>query len=245
MRHRSAEDTLPGWPPLVVTSGTLEALKWLGLILMVGDHINARLFNGTIPVLFELGRLALPLFVVVLAYNLARPEARRNGIYGRMLRRLAVFGTLASLPYMALGGLKFGWYPLNVLFTLVVIVSVTRLLDSDQFIARVAAGIVFIIGGGLVEFWWPAVLLGVATWSYVKRSAPASALLALLGCAALGFVNDNQWAMLAVPLIALATKVDVPMPRWARLFYWFYPLHLAVLSGIRVPMRQAGYLFLT
>lgn len=57
--------------PLHVPDGTVEALKWLALALMTGDHVNKYLFNGTLPFLFEAGRLALPIFVFVLAYNLA------------------------------------------------------------------------------------------------------------------------------------------------------------------------------
>ncbi|WP_010101405.1 TraX family protein [Verminephrobacter aporrectodeae] len=60
-------------PRLVVADGTCEGLKWLALALMTGDHVNKYLFNATLPVLFEAGRLALPIFVFVLACNLARP----------------------------------------------------------------------------------------------------------------------------------------------------------------------------
>nr|WEG85486.1 trbP [Escherichia coli] len=62
-------------PAMVIADGTIEALKWLALLAMTGDHVNKYLFNGTLPYLFEAGRLALPLFVFVLAYNLARPGA--------------------------------------------------------------------------------------------------------------------------------------------------------------------------
>jgi hypothetical protein len=51
--------------PLHVPNGTVEALKWLALALMTGDHVNKYLFNGTLPFLFEAGRLALPIFVFV------------------------------------------------------------------------------------------------------------------------------------------------------------------------------------
>lgn len=60
-------------PRLFVADGTVEGLKWLGLLLMTGDHVNKYLFNGTLPFLFEAGRLAMPIFVFVLAFNLARP----------------------------------------------------------------------------------------------------------------------------------------------------------------------------
>jgi len=74
---------------LRIPDGTVEALKWLALVLMTGDHVNKYLFNATLPVLFEAGRVALPLFVFVLAYNLARPGTLERGVYGRTMSRLA------------------------------------------------------------------------------------------------------------------------------------------------------------
>ena len=87
--------------PLHVPDGTVEALKWIALALMTGDHVNKYLFNGTLPFLFEAGRLALPLFVFVLGYNLARPGAFERGAYTRTMKRLAVFGAVASVPFIA------------------------------------------------------------------------------------------------------------------------------------------------
>ena len=60
---------------LVVSNGTIEGLKWVGLLLMTGDHVNKYLFAERLPGLSELGRLAMPIFGFVLAYNLARPGA--------------------------------------------------------------------------------------------------------------------------------------------------------------------------
>jgi hypothetical protein len=37
----------------VIADGTLEALRWLALVLMTGDHANKYLFNGTLPWLFN------------------------------------------------------------------------------------------------------------------------------------------------------------------------------------------------
>jgi hypothetical protein len=42
---------------------------------------NKYLFNETLLFLFEAGRVAMPLFVFVLAYNLARPGIYESGPY--------------------------------------------------------------------------------------------------------------------------------------------------------------------
>ena len=92
-------------PRLELSSGTLEALKWLALLLMTLDHVNKHLLHASVPELFAVGRLALPLFGFVLGYNLARPGVLASGGYSRTARRLAIFASLATIPFIALGGL--------------------------------------------------------------------------------------------------------------------------------------------
>ncbi|WP_081918018.1 TraX family protein [Methylobacter sp. BBA5.1] len=231
--------------PMRLSDGTVEALKWLGLILMTGDHVNKYLFNATLPVLFESGRLCLPIFVFVLAYNLARPDALVHGVYTRTMKRLAIFGIFASVPFIALNlnhlhGWPFG--PLNVLFTLLVITVTAYLVEKGGIVNWVAAFFVFLLGGCLVEYWWPAVALGLTIWMHYKKPSWITAFFALLFCASLWFINKNLWAMAALALIMIAAQIDLSVPRLRRVFYFYYPLHLAMLWLIRIPMSKVGYL---
>ena len=134
-------------PPLVLSSGTLEALKWLALMLMTLDHVNKHLLHASVPELFAAGRLALPLFGFVLGYNLARPGALASGGYSRTARRLAMFGTIATIPFIALGGLGWGWWPFNIMATLLVATLCAWLIEAGGPLRLVAAGAVFIVGG--------------------------------------------------------------------------------------------------
>lgn len=229
--------------PLRMSDGSLELLKWLALVLMTGDHVNKYLFNGTIDWLFAAGRLCLPIFVFVLAYNLARPGVFERGAYPRTMKRMALFGAAASVPFIALGGLGGGWWPLNVMFTLLVITATLYLVERGGVGNLVAAGLVFLVGGSVVEYWWPAIVLGLAVWSYCKRPTWTAAAVALLALAALWFINRNLWALAVLPLLLVATRFDLPMPRLRWAFYAYYPLHLAALWLIRIPMSKAGYLF--
>ena len=233
-------------PCLEIKDGTLEALKWIALMLMTMDHINKYLFNETLSYLFEAGRLAMPIFVFVLAYNLARPGAVERGVYRRTMSRLALFGLLASPAFIAFGSLIAGWFPLNILFTLLVIAAVIALIECAQtgrVLPALAAILVFCLGGGVVEFGWPAVAFGVAAWWYCKTPSWSALMVALLACYSLVLVNGNQWAMAALPVIFGATRINLKVPRLRWFFYAYYPLHLFALLLIRIPMGQAGYVF--
>jgi hypothetical protein len=133
--------------------------------------------------------------------------------------------------------------PLNVLFTLLIITATTYLIEKGGTKNLTAASIVFMVGGSSVEYWWPAIAFGLAVWSYYKWPSIIAAVTALLSCAALWFINGNWWALAAVPVVLIVSRVDVTMPRLRWAFYIYYPLHLVALWLIRIPMSKAGYLF--
>lgn len=223
-------------------NGGIELLKWVGLILMTGDHINKYLFNATLPVLFEAGRLCLPIFMFVLAYNVARPGAYEAGVYKRTAIRLFIFGALASAPFIYLGGLYRGWWPLNVLFTLLTFVLTAFLIEKGG-IYRAYAALVFVAGGSMVEYWWPAVAFGLFCWCYIKTPSWWALAGALAACALLSKINGNHWALLALPLIIITINLDIKVNRSRWVFYYYYPVHLCLIALARIPMSRAGYLF--
>ena len=216
-------------PPLVLSSGTLEALKWLALLLMTLDHVNKHLLHASVPELFAAGRLALPLFGFVLGYNLARPGALASGGYSRTARRLAIFGSIATIPFIALGGLGWGWWPFNIMATLLVATLCAWLIEVGGPARLVAAAAVFIVGGALVEFWWPGLAVCLLAWAYCRRPSWFTLALWIGALASLYVINRNLWALAALPLIFAAGRVNVNVPRGRLGFYVYYPAHLAVL----------------
>jgi len=233
------------WPALRISNGALEALKWLGLLCMTGDHVNKYLFNETLPYLYELGRLTMPIFGFVLGVNLARPGARDRGVYRRALLRLAIVGALASVPFIALGGVLHHWWPLNILWALWAMVLVVDLGERGTSWSIAASILVLVVMGSSVEFWWPALFFCLAVYWYATRPGWPPAALGLWALASLAIVNGNFWALAAAPVIAAVCGMDLRVPRLRWMFYAYYPLHLAVLWLIRIPMAAHGYLFFT
>lgn len=220
-------------PALEIPDGSLEALKWLALGLMVADHINKYLLGGAVTVLFALGRIAMPVFAMVLAYNLARPGALECGVHVRAMRRLAVAAVVATVPFMALGGLGWGWWPVNIMGTLLVATVTVYLVDKGGK-ARIMGALVLVLFAGLVvEYWWPALALVVSSWLYFRRPGWPALIGVAAGLAGLYPINHNWWAFAAVPLMLSASRMRICLPRAPRLFYVAYPLHLALIWLVR------------
>ena len=87
---------------LNISNDSLELLKWIALVLMTGDHVNKFLLSSSNVVLFSLGRTVLPIFIFVLAYNMARDRMMLKGGYISSIRRMILFGILASPAFMLL-----------------------------------------------------------------------------------------------------------------------------------------------
>jgi hypothetical protein len=227
-----------------VNDGSLECLKWIAIFCMTVDHVNKYLFNGTIPYLFEIGRLALPLFIFVLAYNLNRPGVLAKEKFTRIAIRLFVFGLIATVPFVLLGGVDKWFLPLNVLFTLLAISSIVFCFNHGGLVGITSAIVIFALGGAVVEFGWIAIYLGVMTWAALKFKSIAIALGAVVGCIALAKINLNYFAVLALPVISFLLFFNPKIPRLKYVFYVYYPLHLIILFLVRIPMSNAGYFFI-
>lgn len=218
----------PGAPASTwsISNGSLEALKWIGVLLMTGDHINKYLFHGADPTLYAMGRMVMPLFGFVLMSNLTRPGSLETGMHLRVMKRLAIFGLLATPAFIRL----VGWWPLNILATLLLATLIVWLLERGSGPARSAALITFLIGGAVVEFWWPALLCCLGTWAFLRRPSGYRLLLWASATASLTAINGNFAAMAVLPLIWGMRQIEIPLPRSRWVFYAFYPAHLSMLA---------------
>ena len=211
-----------------ISSGAIEAIKWIALACMVVDHVNAAFYGRELGVGADvLGRIAMPLFAGVFGYNLARPGCDVK----RALRRLLVFGAIATPAHAALFG-AYGIWPLNILLTFAVAALVILELERGR---PGSALVAFVVGGALVEYWWPGVGLVVAVWVLARAERPQAGHLVAVGIslAALAvLVNGNSYALLAVPLAHLVILAAPVVPRARQVFWWFYPAHLVAIVAL-------------
>ncbi len=220
-------------PSLVISDGTIESLKWLALMAMTLDHVNHVIFNSQLPMMSEFGRIAMPLFGLVLAYNFARPETLQKGIYFRAMSRMAFFGLLAT-PFYIGAFEKASWMPLNIMFTLLLATGIIYLIDKGGLYRELLAIALFILGGMFVEYAWLGLGYCLTAWYYCNKPGIWRLFIWIISAAGLYYANLSQWALVAFPIIFIATKIDFKLPRLRMAFYIYYPLHLAILLVIKM-----------
>lgn len=222
---------------LTLTNSALTVLKLIGISAMLLDHYNSFVKPVYSPALFELGRLALPLFVFVLGYNLARiPTAKMPSLMARLL----FFGIISTPLYNILGAGLWHWWPLNILFTLLVATCCVYLLTLPvpkhlSVLTRLAAILLLALAASLVDYLWVGPALVVVIWRLftapkrLERNLLYVVLVVLT--VLLCVLNDSLAALLALPVILLCVPLcqHVQLPRLKWFFYWFYPGHLLAL----------------
>lgn len=208
-----------------ISSGACELLKWLALASMLVDHVNAAVFDRSLEWATPVGRIAMPVFALVVGYNLARPGVDLQ----KILARLLLFGTLALPAHAWLFSHAFGIWPLNVMFTFAAAVLAVMAIRRRQYLAAVA---IVLACGVLVEYFFIGIGLTVAAWYFFERGTFYGGVVLSLAIAWLCVLNGNVYALLGVALVASAGwwHVRVPRIRWA--FWVAYPAHLVVLAWV-------------
>lgn len=230
---RLASSNTAGPAPIAIDNGALESAKWIGLAAMTIDHVNTYLMHGSHAWMYQVGRIAMPLFGIALAAHLAGPDAlEKNGPAARMTPRLAIFALLAQIPFTLLRGGP--WPPtlFNAMALLLLVVVFLRLRASSHRWHRVAAWTALVVGGAAVEFWWigAALILTVRCWLIEPTSERAFAVA--LALALLCALTRSAVPLLAPVIVCTLARRIVMVSRVRLFFYGYYPLHLAALVAL-------------
>lgn len=203
-------------------SGPLEALKWLALAAMLVDHVNTAFFGHSVGWMLPIGRIAMPLFTLVLAYNMARPGVDLS----RLLRRLLLVGML-SQPFHAVVLTGGAWHPLDVLFTFAAGVAVILLAQRGRWFVLVALLLFALLWA---DYSLAGVAMLVTGYLYFQRRTPATLVALVVSVLGLCVWNGNAWALWGVALFLWASRWRFEFPRWRWAFWVAYPAHLVVLA---------------
>lgn len=221
-------------PRLSWTSGQLDVIKTVAMLLMVIDHVN-RIFALDHRWMMWLGRGAFPLFGVVWAYNLMRHSTLRQA----SLNHLWVWALFAQLGY-ALAG--FPWWQGNILFAFAVAGQAIRWCEMKSRLS-VSLGLL------LVALWLPfaqtsyelagIMMLVSARYLFAARSSADRAAYFLLWCSMVLMLNIEVSPIAAIAGLILSgvalvsvRAISAGVQRFwpCDFFVLFYVGHLVLLS---------------
>lgn len=220
--ERARSPTYPHLSPLAQ-----DVLRVTAITAMVLDHVNKAFFNNDIAIFTLAGRLAFPLFALLIAHNIQA----RGVPWQRYMLPLLIAGVAAQLPFMTL------FQPLlNTMFTLllgILIAPTSVWLDSK-------------LGKGSGSFAWVLLALPNLLMDYPLFGAwlvPLAGFLVVrkvwwswIPFLAAGLFSNQftppSFVLLALPLLvhgaALLEGQRLRVPRWG--WYAFYPVHLFVIA---------------
>ncbi len=218
---------------------TGNQLKILAMITMTCDHVGLYLLPQ-FPVLRILGRLAMPIYAYMIAQGCRRTHDRR-----RYLLRLLGLGLLCQTVYYAVEGSLYQCILMTFSLSVALIWGMdaaVRRPDPARIVTAVGlfAAAVFLcqilpklLPGTdyAVDYGILGVLLPVLVFCGENRRQELLLLAVGLAALAVSLGGIQWWSLAALPLLALynGRKGSYPL---GRLFYIYYPLHLAVIYGI-------------
>jgi hypothetical protein len=226
------EDRSENWWNM--SSSQQEALKLLAIVTMAVDHVGIAFLAGSAhEIARAVGRLAFPLFGLLLAFNLVRREVPPTKYYAP----LALLLVVSQVPY----ALFSEWGAAGKLNIFAELLAGVMLADGILSERRTTRRIALSLAGlGLATLGAYGAIGGVMVlaWALALRyRTPASVALLAVTLVLVNAGSRNLLVpLLLLPLLSVTTRVPVRLtrlPRWG--WYAFYPAHLLAL----VLLRQA------
>ena len=227
-----------------------NTLKILAMALMLLDHLWATVVPGN-EWMTCVGRLAFPIFAFMISEGYVHTSDFR-----KYAKRLLIFGLISEIPFnlMSTGAFIYPFHQ-NVMFTLLLGLLSIRAIDKFKKDMKIKTGIfcilkvlLFLLIGtvGFVDYGAMGILVIIAF--YVFRDVKFGRLLQLLSLVLLFIVFFKGYqmvipfagreilfprqglgvlAMLPISLYSGKKGADSKLLKHA--FYWFYPVHMAVI----------------
>ena len=227
-----------------------EFLKWLAIISMVADHISEHLLDGYQPGR-AMGRLAFPLFAMLVAYNYAHYYQGR--FPNKYLYRLLFFGLLTQAAYVA-----FGVERLNIMVTLSLglltmylyynrdyfwlITLCTAVALFNHFVFSIEYGLpgvsllLFLSLKHKYQVVFPALFLTARPPMPFQDNPVIAVILPTAFYSEAHTLLFETCFVLSIAFATIAYMYMAPTPGRSKhkyFFYAFYPAHLSIILGLQ------------
>ena len=212
-------------------------LKVIALLSMLIDHIGVGIisklygYNSVYWLNRVIGRTAFPIYCFLLVEGVSKTGNRR-----RYVRDLLVFAIISELPMDIMAGTS--WEAQNVYWTLLLGAVMLMLLEKITEFKWFWHFIVVLITVSLsetlrIDYGVYGILMLYAMYILKKRRA-------LMLCASyfiLSVLYLEEWSLPAFLFIgAYNGKRGFVHGKIKYIFYWFYPIHLLVITLIRITL---------
>lgn len=206
-----------------------NALKLLAIVTMIIDHIGFMFFAGQwnlYVVCRIIGRLAFPIFCFLLVEGF---------VHTRNIKKYAVnlliFGFISEIPFdMAFFRALFVWEYQNVYFTL--FIGLLVLAGLKQYSGNVIKQAIVLIAGCAASMIVKSdyQLSGIILISGLYLLRESKLTVTIFGIIFTLFESISFYGAAALAFIPIC-MYNGKRGKWKLkyLFYWFYPIHLAVL----------------
>lgn len=216
------------------------ALKIIAVITMIIDHVGYLFFPEHV-VFRIIGRIAFPVFAFFIAEGFLKTKN-----VNEYLKRLSIFAVISQAPLFFFDRLAgSSGLTLNIFFTLslgvLTLLLITKIKNLPTKILGVTA-ILAIAHFGNFSYGIYGILSILGSYLFLKNRKAGTVTLSLLPfleTARLFLVNIFFLQFFAVfsliPIYFYNGKQGAKISKW--IFYWFYPVHLVILSLIFILLK--------
>ena len=206
-----------------LTKEQSNTLKVLASLLMLIDHIGIVIFPEQIAFRI-IGRIALPLFVYQLVIGFKHTTDIK-----KYLVRLWIFALISQIPYTLL----FETYSLNIFFTLLCALGLLYALREKAYsyiFPILVLSILFDMDYGIY------LLLLALMFNYINNKVVLTTLFILINLITIKIGYQHPLQMFSILSLLIIYNINL-LPKIKiinnKIFYWFYPIHLAVLLAYK------------
>lgn len=209
------------------------SLKLLAIIFMTIDHIGFILFP-TISILRKIGRLAFPIFAFQLSVGFEHTKNKEKHILN-----LLIFTLISQIPFQFQLYLAFPQAipTLNIGATLTCGLLALYCIEKFERNWQKCISILFITSLGILipmDYGWFGILTIVILSFFNKNKLLTTIAYIILICLQC-YIKNSIFAVPSIfALIFLAFYNGKKGPTLKYLFYLYYPLHLLILSLIKI-----------